>query len=74
VDQVLGKDATGTMAGMQFRSCSASTTSQPLAVMYVDYRMPQIDDKNMQDHSHLRSLSGQGWCRPANQYLRPPGT
>ncbi len=29
----------------------------PLAVMYVDHNVLQIDDKNMQDHRYLRSFS-----------------
>ncbi len=57
VDQVLVEDATGTMAGMQFELLGADAAVVPLAVMYVDHNVLQIDDKNMQDHRYLRSFS-----------------
>src|SRR5436305_12293956 len=57
VDQVLVEDATGTMAGMQFEMLGVDDVAVPLAVMYVDHNVLQIDDKNMQDHRYLRSFS-----------------
>src|SRR5438270_5393945 len=57
VDQILVEDATGTMAGMQFEMLGAEDVAVPLAVMYVDHNVLQIDDKNMQDHRYLRSIS-----------------
>ena len=57
VDQILVEDATGTMAGMQFELLGVDDAAVPLAVMYVDHNVLQIDDKNMQDHRYLRSFS-----------------
>src|SRR3982751_6834665 len=57
VDQILVEDATGTMAGMQFELLRVDDAAVPLAVMYVDHNVLQIDDKNMQDHRYLRSFS-----------------
>src|SRR3954464_4751009 len=57
VDQVLVEDATGTMAGMQLELLGVDDVAVPLAVMYVDHNVLQIDDKNMQDHRYLRSFS-----------------
>src|SRR3954469_11381450 len=57
VDQILVEDATGTMAGMQFELLGVDDVAVPLAVMYVDHNVLQIDDKNMQDHRYLRSFS-----------------
>jgi aconitate hydratase len=36
---------------------TADEVAVPLAVMYVDHNVLQIDDKNMQDHRYLRSFS-----------------
>ena len=68
VDQVLVEDATGTMAGMQFEMLGADDVIVPLAVMYVDHNVLQIDDKNMQDHRYLRSFSERYGLR-----FSPPG-
>jgi predicted aconitate hydratase len=57
VDQVLIEDATGTMCAMQFEMLGTDEIAVPLAVMYVDHNVLQIDDKNMQDHRYLRSFS-----------------
>jgi aconitate hydratase len=57
VDQVLIEDATGTMCAMQFEMLDTEEVAVPLAVMYVDHNVLQIDDKNMQDHRYLRSFS-----------------
>jgi aconitate hydratase len=55
-DQILIEDATGTMAAMQFEELGIDTVQVPLAVMYVDHNVLQIDDKNMQDHNYLRTF------------------
>ena len=68
VDQVLIEDATGTMTGMQFELLGAAEVAVPLAVMYVDHNVLQIDDKNMQDHRYLRSFSERYGVR-----FSPPG-
>lgn len=68
VDQILVEDATGTMAGMQFELLGADDVAVPLAVMYVDHNVLQIDDKNMQDHRYLRSFSERYGLR-----FSPPG-
>jgi aconitate hydratase len=57
VDQVLIEDATGTMCAMQFEMLGTDDVAVPLAVMYVDHNVLQIDDKNMQDHRYLRSFA-----------------
>ena len=68
VDQILVEDATGTMAGMQFEQLGVDDVAVPLAVMYVDHNVLQIDDKNMQDHRYLRSFSERYGVR-----FSPPG-
>ncbi|MFJ5861790.1 aconitate hydratase [Pseudarthrobacter sp. NPDC092439] len=57
VDQILIEDATGTMTAMQFEMLGVESIAVPLAVMYVDHNVLQIDDKNMQDHHYLRTFS-----------------
>jgi aconitate hydratase len=68
VDEVLIEDATGTMTGMQFELLGADEVAVPLAVMYVDHNVLQIDDRNMQDHRYLRSFSDRYGLR-----FSPPG-
>ncbi len=68
VDQVLIEDATGTMCAMQFEMLDADRVAVPLAVMYVDHNVLQIDDKNMQDHRYLESFSHRYGLR-----FSPPG-
>lgn len=55
-DQILLEDATGTMAAMQFEELGIDSVQVPIAVMYVDHNVLQIDDKNMQDHRYLRTF------------------
>ena len=57
VDHVLIEDATGTMCAMQFEMLGAYAVAVPLAVMYVDHNVLQIDDRNMQDHRYLLSFA-----------------
>ena len=68
VDQVLIEDATGTMCAMQYELLGAEQVQVPLAVMYVDHNVLQIDDKNMQDHRYLESFSHRYGLR-----FSPPG-
>ncbi len=68
VDQVLVEDATGTMTALQFEMIGATEISVPLAMMYVDHNVIQIDDRNMQDHRFLRSFSDRYGLR-----FSPPG-
>src|SRR3712207_4921227 len=56
------------MTGMQFELLGAEEVAVPLAVMYVDHNVLQIDDKNMQDHRYLRSFSDRYGLR-----FSPPG-
>lgn len=67
-DQVLIEDATGTMAAMQFEMLDVDSIHVPLAVMYIDHNVLQIDDKNMQDHRYLQTFSARYGVR-----FSPPG-
>jgi aconitate hydratase len=69
VDQILIEDATGSMTALQFEALGADSVAVPLAVMYVDHNVLQIDDKNMDEHRFLRSFSshyGIQYSRPGN--------
>ncbi|MDQ3910942.1 MAG: aconitate hydratase [Actinomycetota bacterium] len=69
VDQILIEDATGSMTALQFEALGADRVNVPLAVMYVDHNVLQIDDKNMDEHRFLRSFSaryGILYSRPGN--------
>src|SRR5215203_4940617 len=69
VDQVLIEDATGSMTALQFEALEADQVAVPLAVMYVDHNVLQIDDKNMDEHRFLQSFCaryGVRYCRPGN--------
>lgn len=68
IDQVLIEDATGTMSAMQFEMLDVDEVAVPLAVMYVDHNVLQIDDKNMQDHRYLQTFSARYGLR-----FSPPG-
>lgn len=68
VDQVLIEDATGTMCAMQFEALGLDRIDVPLAVMYIDHNVLQIDDKNMQDHRYLQTFSARYGLR-----FSPPG-
>ena len=67
VDQILIEDATGSMTALQFEALGADSVAVPLAVMYVDHNVLQIDDKNMDEHRFLQSFSS----RYGIQYSRP---
>src|ERR687885_946465 len=69
VDQVLIEDATGSMTALQFEALGVERVAVPLAVMYVDHNVLQIDDKNMDEHRFLQSFSaryGIRYSRPGN--------
>jgi aconitate hydratase len=69
VDQVLIEDATGSMTALQFEALEPDRVNVPLAVMYVDHNVLQIDDKNMDEHRYLQSFSaryGIRYSRPGN--------
>jgi aconitate hydratase len=69
VDQILIEDATGVMCALQFEQLGVPRVRVPLAVMYVDHNVLQIDDKNMDDHRYLQSFSaryGLIHSRPGN--------
>jgi aconitate hydratase len=69
VDQILIEDATGSMTALQFEVLEPDRISVPLAVMYVDHNVLQIDDKNMDEHRYLQSFSaryGIHYSRPGN--------
>ena len=69
VDQILIEDATGSMTALQFEALDADRISVPLAVMYVDHNVLQIDDKNMDEHRFLRTFAaryGIHYSRPGN--------
>src|SRR5215210_547820 len=69
VDQILIEDATGSMTALQFEALGVDRINVPLAVMYVDHNVLQIDDKNMDEHRYLQSFSaryGALYSRPGN--------
>jgi predicted aconitate hydratase len=69
VDQILIEDATGSMTALQFEALGAERAAVPLAVMYVDHNVLQIDEKNMDEHRYLQSFSaryGVLYSRPGN--------
>lgn len=69
VDQVLIEDATGSMTCLQFEALGVDRVTVPLAVLYVDHNVLQIDEKNMDEHRYLQSFSaryGVSYSRPGN--------
>src|SRR5215213_4187097 len=69
VDQILIEDATGSMTALQFEELGVDHVDVPLAVMYVDHNVLQIDDKNMDEHRYLQAFSaryGIHYSRPGN--------
>ena len=69
VDQILIEDATGSMTALQFEALGVDRVRVPLAVMYVDHNVLQIDDKNMDEHRYLQTFSaryGVLYSRPGN--------
>src|SRR5918992_803286 len=69
VDQILVEDATGSMTALQFEALGIDRVTVPLAVMYVDHNVLQIDEKNMDEHHYLQTFSarrGIRYSRPGN--------
>ena len=69
VDQILIEDATGSMTALQFEALGVDRVAVPLAVMYVDHNVLQLDDKNMDEHRYLQTFSaryGVFYSRPGN--------
>jgi aconitate hydratase len=69
VDQVLIEDATGTMTALQFEALGGQRSAVPLAVLYVDHNVLQLDERNMDDHRYLRSFCsryGVHYSKPGN--------
>ena len=70
VDQILIEDATGVMTCLQFEALGPDARLRvPLAVLYVDHNVLQLDDRNMSDHHYLESFSarhGLLYSRPGN--------
>lgn len=69
VDQVLIEDATGTMTALQFEALGVERSVVPLAVVYIDHNVLQLDERNMDDHRYLRAFCsryGVSYSRPGN--------
>jgi predicted aconitate hydratase len=69
VDQILIEDATGTMCCLQFEALEVDRSAVPLAVLYVDHNVLQLDTKDMEAHLYLKSFSeryGLLYSRPGN--------
>lgn len=69
VDQILIEDATGSMTCLQFQALHVDRVQVPLAVMYVDHNVLQLDSKNMDEHRYLQTFSaryGLHYSRPGN--------
>ncbi len=69
VDQILIEDATGSMTAQQFEALSVDRVQVPLAVLYVDHNVLQIDQTNMDEHRYLQAFCaryGLRYSRPGN--------
>jgi aconitate hydratase len=69
VNEILIEDATGVMCALQFEQLAVPRVRVPLAVMYVDHNVLQIDERNIDDHRYLQSFSaryGLRYSRPGN--------
>ncbi len=69
VDQVLIEDATGTMTALQFEALGVERSVVPLAAVYIDHNVLQLDERNMDDHIYLRAFCsryGVHYSRPGN--------
>ena len=68
-DQVLVEDATGSMTYLQLEALGVDRVAVPLAVMYVDHNVLQVDDLNMDEHRFLQAFSaraGVKYSMPGN--------
>ena len=69
VDQILIEDATGTMTALQFEELGEERSAVPLAVVYIDHNVLQIDERNMDDHHYLQAFCsryGVRYSKPGN--------
>ena len=69
VDQVLIEDATGTMTALQFEALGVERSAVPLAVVYIDHNVLQLDERNMDDHRYLQAFCsryGVRYSKPGN--------
>ena len=68
-DQILVEDATGSMTYLQFEALGVGRAAVPLAAMYIDHNVLQVDDLNMDEHRFLQGFSaryGIKCSRPGN--------
>jgi aconitate hydratase len=68
-DQLLLEDATGSMTYLQLETLNVERPAVPLAVLYVDHNILQVDGVNMDEHRFLQSFSaryGIKYSRPGN--------
>ena len=57
------------MTALQFEELGVDRIGVPLAVMYVDHNILQVDDRNMDEHRYLRTFAaryGLHYSRPGN--------
>src|SRR3990167_8482611 len=57
LDQALLQDATGTMAWQGFEQMGVRRVKPSLCVQYIDHNLLQEDNKNMDDHLFLTTVS-----------------
>src|SRR3989338_5336518 len=68
IDQTLTKDATGTLAYLEFEALGIDQVKTELSVSYVDHNLLQTDFKNADDHRFLQTVAEKyGIC------FSPPG-
>src|SRR3989344_9194139 len=56
LDQVLLQDATGTMAWLEYEAIGVPRV-KPFSVQYIDHNLLQADNKNMDDHLFLMTMT-----------------
>ena len=69
IDHTLTRDATGTMAFLEFMAMGVPRVKTEVSVSYVDHNLLQSDFKNADDHRFLRSVAakyGVVYSRPGN--------
>jgi aconitate hydratase len=69
IGQALLQDATGTMALLQFQELGLDEIKIDFGVIYVDHNMIQLDFRNPEDHTFLRTCAlryGLHFSRPGN--------
>ena len=69
VEQVLIAAATGTMTALPFEALGVERSAVPLAVVYIDHNVLQLDERNMDDHRYLQAFCsryGVRYSKPGN--------